>query len=209
MRARKSLEKMRNKIKRQNDEQMETIQKLCKDLNISSIISNHFNGTQGNKKQQTETKTGNNSNKYKQKIIQLEKILNEKKENFAKLQNQIDFYLKQAEYFEAKLKQNEEEKEKILQSFQRMNESQVSTSTISTYDIQLSSLQNKSTIEKIKESISTNNLQLILQQRQITVETLQNKIADANKVILNLQSDRDILKKALSTTATEDSQFLS
>ena len=129
--------------------------------------------------------------------------------NFAKLQNQIDFYLKQAEYFEAKLKQNEEEKEKILQSFQRMNESQVSTSTISTYDIQLSSLQNKSTIEKIKESISTNNLQLILQQRQITVETLQNKIADANKVILNLQSDRDILKKALSTTATEDSQFLS
>lgn len=210
MKARKrAYREMISRLKRENEEQRDTINKLWADLklpaNKSSKNSNIFSSSLNHE----------NSSK---KIKELEAILAEKRQKFENLKDIITDYLQKAEAFEEQLIAKEKENEMLLLSIQRLAESQKSELSLSqlesskgnsaklTQKSHNSSNSRNSNSRKASsnngavQNKKQNNLIEVLNQKRTAVQILRCKLNDAYKMMNNLQSDANLLKNVMASS---------
>ena len=95
-------------LEKENNEQLDTIRSLWSDLDLPSGPE-ILNG---------QPITPSQNQNLHLRIAELEAILAKKKENYMLMERQISEYVKHAEMYENQLLQNEEEKARLLLSFQ-------------------------------------------------------------------------------------------
>ena len=191
---------MEKRLKRMNEEQNKTINKMLEVLGVSPS-SKYIQELLGKKKfddektKQTEAQLlaleemihNKNDNQNSNRIKELEKILEEKTNKVDVTKKRIAQYLEQAQEYERKLDENDREKEELLKGFQAPGTPINERNTSDT--LQLSDLE--------RSSIVQTDPHALLASKQAQIDDLKFKIKNLKTKISSLEGDIEILKPNL------------
>lgn len=145
------------RLQRENEEQIETIRNLwdALDLPDNPQITN------------PDITKISSSPDVNREIGRLEQLLDKKKQEHANLEEQIRIYLENAEQYEEQLMRNQQEKAKLLNSFQRVVNNDQSNSELSISELESHVSELKSTRDKMKTESKKSKIKLNQVKKQI------------------------------------------
>lgn len=199
-------------LEREINEQMETIRDLWSDLGLPAC--------------QGVLSSPQPPQSDDARIKELERLLKQKKRSYAKLEEEIAEYIRNAEKFEEQIFKNEEEKAKLLKSFQRVADPNASEMTlgdledrVERYNEQFRELKvEKDTAVKMADRFKRKLKKSVDQRDTLKSERMSLSVIEdpenLKQVLINKQVKVQELKtkledsKKLLNDLTEDNQML-
>ncbi|OHT07477.1 hypothetical protein TRFO_24301 [Tritrichomonas foetus] len=184
------------RYQRENEEQLETIRKICAALNqpqLAEMIANRqYEFTASHRIRFLNATPGVDNSRNEEllrKIAELEEELERKKNNYNTLEKQIADYLHNAKEFEDLLEKNEREKAELLKLFQQTSNSNINAS------LTLEELEDKVSVMKQERD----KLKAEAQDAKVKCEKLKEQLQTSHNYAKELQQQLFVVKARLST----------